>query len=259
MVGLMAHPAPSRPPTPRTRGQADLGPVLWYVNAVIVSLALMSGSWRTAPVAATSALFAPVMPVAELPEGVVVQDVTRTASRPARARVRVAEAPGLADALRALAPREGEGLLIDSETLWLARCIYSESDLPHEQELVGWVVRNRVATAYRGRWTYEGVVLDDRQFSAFNVGNARRGFYLGLEPEDAPPGWHRALLIASYVRRAPWSWRPFDVTVRHFYSEVSMVGRRHPTWAIGETPVRPNRPYDVDPLRFRFLSLSREV
>ncbi len=145
------------------------------------------------------------------------------------------------------------------ETLWLARCIYSESDRPHEQELVGWVVRNRVATAYRGQPSYQDVVLDDRQFSAFNPGSPRRSFYMNLEPEDAPPGWRRALLIASYVRYAPWSRRPFDVSVRHFYSEVSMVGRRHPTWAIGETPVLPNRPYEVDPMRFRFLSLSREV
>ena len=254
-------PAPPRPSTarPARRGGADLGPALWYVNAVVVSLALLSGSWRAAPAAETTDLFAPVRPVAAMAEDALVQDVTRTASRPLPARVPVGRAPGLAGALRALAPLEGESVPIDSETLWLARCIYSESDRPHEQELVGWVVRNRVATAYRGRRTYEGVVLDDRQFSAFNAGSARRGFYLGLRPEDGPPGWRRALLIASYVRRAPWSRRPFGVTVRHFYSEVSMVGRRHPTWAVGEAPVRPNRPYEVDPFRFRFLSLSREV
>ena len=232
--------------------------MLWYVNAVVVSLALLSGSWRSAPIETTD-LFAPVRPVAALPEGHVVQDVARTPARPTGPPVRLAPQVGLAGALRSLAPREGESLTIDSETLWLARCIYSESDRPHEQELVAWVVRNRVATAYRGERTYEGVVLDDRQFSAFNVGAPRRGFYTSLRPEDAPPGWRRALLIAAYVRHAPWSRRPFGVTVRHFYSEVSMVGRRHPTWAIGETPVRPNRPYEVDPARFRFLSLSREA
>lgn len=253
----MARPAPPSPPAPPARIGADLGPALWFANAVVVALALMSGSWRAAPLAPPADLFAPVRPVAELAPGAVVQDVARTAARPVRARVRVG--PGLAGALRALAPREGEVVPIDSETLWLARCIYSESDRPHEQELVGWVVRNRVATSYRGQRTYEGVVLDDRQFSAFNAGSPRRGYYLGLRPEDGPPGWRRALLIASYVRRAPWSRRPFGVTVRHFYSEVSMVGRRHPTWALGEAPVRPNRPYEVDPFRFRFLSLSREV
>ncbi len=36
---------------------------------------------------------------------------------------------------------------IDNETLWLARCIYSETKRPEEQELVAWVVRNRVEIA----------------------------------------------------------------------------------------------------------------
>ena len=256
----MTRPAPPRPTPAPPRGGAALGPVVWYVHSVMVSLALLSGSWRAAPAEAVAGAFAPVGPVGAFDASLVVQDVRRTPARPAPpARVAVARGPGLAEALRSVAPAAGEALEIDSETLWLARCIYSESDLPHEQELVGWVVRNRVATGYRGRRSYEGVVLDDRQFSAFNAGGPRRSYYLGLGPEDRTPSWRRALLIAAYVRWAPWSRRPFGVTVRHFYSEVSMVGRRHPTWAAGEVPVRPNRPYEVDPFRFRFLSLSREV
>ncbi len=253
---------PSQPPrstaSPARRGnQAGLKPVLWYVHSVLISLALLSGSWRPAPVEEAD-LYAPVRPMAEIPEGLVVQDVTATRARPVRSRVAVSGLP-LSTALRSIAPAAGQTLPIDSETLWLARCIYSESDRPHEQELVAWVVRNRVATAYRGQWTYEGVVLDPQQFSAFNVGSSRRASILALEPEDRSPSWRLALLIAAYVRHAPWSRRPFGVTVRHFYSEVSMVGRSHPTWALGETPVRANRPYEVDPYRFRFLSLSREL
>lgn len=254
----MATPRTTRstPPPARRDGSAGLGAVLWYVHSVLISLALLSGSWRSAPAERVD-LFAPVEPVGALETDLLVQDATAEPPHPVRARVAVGN--GLAAALRSIAPAPGQTLPIDSETLWLARCIYSESDRPHEQELVAWVVRNRVATGYRGERSYEGVVLDPRQFSAFNGENPRRGHYLSLQPEDGAPGWRRALLIAAYVRRAPWSRRPFGVGVRHFYSEVSMVGRRHPTWAEGETPVRANRPYDVDPFRFRFFALSREL
>ena len=59
------------------------------------------------------------------------------------------------DRLSAPAPE-----VIDTETLWLARCIYSETKRPAEQELVAWVLRNRVETGYRGQTTYESTVLD---------------------------------------------------------------------------------------------------
>ena len=252
---------------------------LWFAHSVLIALALMSGSWRWAPEAAPDA-FAPVRPVAALPDSLVLNDAWRAdASMPAglvsgsvavaavsarvAARRRTAPAPSVAlhlsDALRQVIPADGRRLHIDPETLWLARCIYSESDRPHEQELVAWVVRNRVATGHRGKRTYRDVVLDPKQFSAFNVGAPRRSYYMSLQPGDGGLGWRRALVIASYVRRAPWSQRPFDVNVQHFYSEVSMVGRRHPTWAAGKTPVRPNRAFELDPYRFRFLALNRRV
>ena len=53
----------------------------------------------------------------------------------------------------------------NASTLWLARAIYSETKLPHEQELVAWVVRNRVETAYRGRRSYRAVVLDPGRYA----------------------------------------------------------------------------------------------
>ena len=169
-------------------------------------------------------------------------------------RLRIA----LPERIRPLFPEEGDSLLIDPETLWLARCIYSESDRPHEQEVVAWVVRNRVATAYRGRTTYHDVVLDPYQFSAFNPGNARSQYYRSLMPDDRRPRWQRALQIAAYVRRTPWSERPFPVDVRHFYSEVSMKGQRHPTWSIGQTSVASKRFRTIDPYRFRFFALDED-
>ena len=262
----------------RAAAQADLRAALWYAHSVLIALALLSGSWRWAP-EIEPALFAPVRPVAAL-DTLALNSAWRTdATMPAgpvsgaaavqlvsdqRAAARSAAPPPartirLSDALRQILPGAGQSLYIDPETLWLARCIYSESDRPHEQELVAWVVRNRVATGHRGQWTYRDVVLDPKQFSAFNDGAPRRAFYSSLEPDDDAPGWRRALLIASYVRRAPWSQRPFEINVQHFYSEVSMVGRRHPTWAAGKTPVRPNRAFELDPFRFRFLALHRTV
>lgn len=273
----MTDPA-SRPARRRAPAQADLRAALWYAHSVLIALALLSGSWRWAPEVELG-LFAPVRPVAALDTLALNAAWRSDASMPAgpisgaaavefvsaqRAAARPATpAPTrsirLSDALRQVLPGTGQRLTIDAETLWLARCIYSESDRPHEQELVAWVVRNRVATGHRGQRTYRDVVLDPKQFSAFNAGAPKRAFYSSLEAGDRAPGWRRALLIASYVRRAPWTQRPFEINVQHFYSEVSMVGRRHPTWAAGKTPVRPNRAFELDPYRFRFLALNRTV
>ena len=142
---------------------------------------------------------------------------------------------------------------IDSETLWLARVIYSETKKPREQELVAWVVRNRVETSYRGNNSYREAVLDPYQFSAFNPGSPKRSYYMGLNAYSKAPGWQRALSIAKQVREASVSVRPFPRDTRHFYSERSMVGRRHPSWSRGGDQVRPNRPYEIEERRFRFI------
>ena len=143
---------------------------------------------------------------------------------------------------------------IETETLWLARCIYSESKQPREQELIAWVIRNRVETNYRGNHTYRETVLDPYQFSAFNPGNPKRGYFTGLNAHSDAEGWERALAIAEHVRNADESQRPFARGTRHFYSERSMAGGRQPNWARGERPVRPDRPYEIDAERFRFYS-----
>lgn len=142
---------------------------------------------------------------------------------------------------------------IDSETLWLARAIYSETKRPVEMELVAWVIRNRVETGYRGRQTYRDVVLDPFQFSAFNPESGKRWFYANLEPQTDLGSWQRALTIAYRVRLAQPEYRPFSISTRHFYSERSMLGNPHPEWAAGKRPVVPQRSVTIDERRFRFF------
>ncbi len=143
---------------------------------------------------------------------------------------------------------------IDNETLWLARCIISETGRPEEQELVGWVVRNRVENAYRGSYTFEQAVLDPYQFSAFNPGSPVRSKFTSLDATSSYPGFQRALAIAYYVKNAPEALRPFASTTHHFYSARSMAGGRAPAWARGEAPVEVDRTVDVQEDRFRFYA-----
>ena len=140
----------------------------------------------------------------------------------------------------------------EEDILWLARVIYSETKQPHEQELVAWVVRNRVETEYRGRDTYKGVVLDPYQFSAFISGTKTSKFYGSLTPESNWPGWQKALEIAEDVAQADADARPFVKTTRHFYSEQSMKGGRTPAWAKKLQPVKLAQHVDVR--RFRFFA-----
>ena len=155
-------------------------------------------------------------------------------------------AGNLATRLRALSAIERD------EVVWLARCIYSESDRPHEQELVAWVVRNRVETDYRGS-TYREVVLEDRQFSAFNSPTRRREHILSLNGGTPSRAWQRALGVALRVYQSGSTQRPFEQTVRHFYSPVSMKGRSKPLWADSGDQLSSLK-LGVDPHRFRFFS-----
>ncbi|MFB6247371.1 MAG: hypothetical protein ABEL97_02245 [Salinibacter sp.] len=141
---------------------------------------------------------------------------------------------------------------LNESTLWLARAIYSETKIPHEQELVAWVVRNRVETQFRGRGSYEDVVLDPYQFSAFNPGASKRQFLLSLTPDVQIPAWQQALWIARYVQYADPVFRPFAIETRHFFSERSMDGRQHPYWVNRQQFVSPGLDYRVNERRFRF-------
>jgi hypothetical protein len=141
---------------------------------------------------------------------------------------------------------------IDNETLWLARCIYSETKRPEEQELVAWVVRNRVETGYRGNDSYREAVLDPYQFSAFNPGSRKRSHYMSLDASSQANGWQRALLIAHQVKTAPAAKRPFSKDTRHFFSERSMAGGRHPGWSARGEKVNPEGGKKIAEDRFRF-------
>lgn len=143
---------------------------------------------------------------------------------------------------------------IDSETLWLARCIYSETDRTDEMRYVAWVVRNRVETRYRGRKTYRDVVLDPYQFSAFNARSLRRHWYMNLTPDRSPDLFADAVSIAYEVRFADRRESPLPKSVRHFYSPVSMRRNRVPMWVSdGEYLAAA----DIDDNRFRFYSEVR--
>lgn len=142
--------------------------------------------------------------------------------------------------------------LTKEEILWLARVIYSETKRPHEQELVAWVVRNRVETGYRGNDTYKEAALDPYQFSAFNPGTRSRSFHTSLQWNSGEKGFARAVAIAATVAAADAGARPFAETTRHFYSRQSMAGGATPNWARNVTPVKLDR--EVEPDRFRFFA-----
>ncbi len=143
---------------------------------------------------------------------------------------------------------------VDEETLWMARCIYSETKQPVEQELVAWVLRNRVETGYRGVSTYKGAVTQPYQFSAFNPESRVRRHYTNLIADSKAPGFQRAIAIANHVRNADVSRRPFATTTRHFFSQQSMVGEQFPAWSEGRQPVAPERIDPINPRRFRFYA-----
>ncbi|MEM8598896.1 MAG: cell wall hydrolase [Bacteroidota bacterium] len=145
---------------------------------------------------------------------------------------------------------------ISDDVLWLARCIYSETKRADEQELVAWVVRNRVDTRYRGQDTYREVVLDPYQFSAFNATSGKRRFYASLTPQSRWRGWQNALRIAHETYWADEAERPFSKRTRHFYSERSMKDFAKPYWVEGYSPIElPN--HNIDPWRFRFYKNVR--
>jgi hypothetical protein len=150
------------------------------------------------------------------------------------------------DRVQSLTPRQMD------EVLWLGRAVLSESDRTEEQRLVAWVIRNRVETNFRGD-TYRDVVLEPRQFSAFNGATPRREYILGLDQSDQVPSWMNALDVSLDVYQARARDRPFGIDTRHYYSPVSMVGPSAPTWAASGRPLS-SEAMGIDPNRFRFFA-----
>lgn len=142
--------------------------------------------------------------------------------------------------------------LTKDDILWLARVIYSETKRPHEQELVAWVVRNRVETGYRGNDSYREAALDPYQFSAFNPGTRSRSFHTSLQWNSTQEGFARAVAIAAKVAAADPDERPFSETTRHFFSRRSMAGGATPNWARNVKPVKLDREVEAD--RFQFFA-----
>ncbi len=232
----------------KTESSKQLAP--WYILLALLAIFACSlGLQRSTPGALTSALFplksGETQPfAAHKAESIGIEEVRASQSTYAELVETIRRDP---QRIPALPPT-----LIDPETLWLARCIYSETKRPEEMELVAWVVRNRVETRYRGRSSYRDVVLDPFQFSAFNPNNPKRSFYSTLDTRTPIGSWQRALTIAHSVRQAEAEYRPFSMQTRHFFSERSMIDQTHPEWARGQDPVSPSRPFRVDERRFRF-------
>lgn len=141
------------------------------------------------------------------------------------------------------------------EILWTARALYSETHRTEEMWYVGWVIRNRFESGFRGE-SYKSVILHPKQFSAFNKGNPKRDYYLSLEPTDAFQNgtWHDALQVAKTVVDAPLVYNPLPKDTFFFYSERSMEGRRHPVWRYNLTQVGVD---GIENRRFRFLRGSQ--
>ncbi|MCY4158018.1 MAG: hypothetical protein OXF48_00195 [Bacteroidetes bacterium] len=144
---------------------------------------------------------------------------------------------------------------IDEETLWLARAMFSESKRHDEQELIGWIVRNRLHTKFHGCNSYRECVLAPAQFSAFLPGQPKLNYYTSLVETTQIPGWQKTLALAFYIRHADDRLRPFSSNVRHFYSEQSMLDPElPPDWVGDADPVYPQRNIRLDERRFRFYA-----
>jgi hypothetical protein len=138
----------------------------------------------------------------------------------------------------------------DDEILWLARVIYSESKRAEEERLVAWTVRNRVETGYRGNETYQDAALDPKQYSGLNKGDAQYKINISRTYASTGKAWQQAVAIAHEVYYAPSTERPFSVTVRHFYSPISVT--HDPEWASEERAVEKVVDPHTKSVRFAF-------
>lgn len=148
----------------------------------------------------------------------------------------------------------------DPDVLWTARAMYSETRRPTEMYYVGWVIRNRVEAEFRGEEGYKNVILDDKQFSAFNKGYPLRDFYMSLEPKYASQSsrWFRAMKSSVEVVEGSKRHRPFAKDTYHFYSEVSMPRGKRPSWLPYVTRVETaSMKGRIAPERFRFYRKTK--
>ena len=149
-----------------------------------------------------------------------------------------------------------------TEVDWLALCLASETNQPHEAQYVAWAIRNRRDSKYRGAQTIVDVILDRKQFSYFNIWTS------GTHPVmtrtdvfiDAMRGYAGKVLTANRgvyddcaraILEMPTWMAPFGPDVLHYWSPVSMKPKgSKPAWA--GTGSRAFTPGCVDPRRFVF-------
>lgn len=140
---------------------------------------------------------------------------------------------------------------LESQIDHVARAMYSETDRVTEAWYVGWALRNRVETNYRGNCSYKDAVLDPYQFSAFNRGRPSRERLLAMDKDTPNARFQSMRHLARIIIYSDRSVAPFDRGVRHFYSEVSMTNNSAPYWADEGKRVHVE---GVDEKRFRFYS-----
>jgi hypothetical protein len=164
---------------------------------------------------------------------------------------------------------------------WAALTIVTETNQPHEMLPIAWVLRYRVASP-RFPDTMQGVVLQERQFSAWNPWT--HGRFKGKFPQEeiwhelwktldqqtqeklypvaldcalnvlgGDQGYSSPIIPAGLTNSKPapsWS-APFGPEVCWYYSPVSMVpAMTAPTWAA--TARRTFTPSGIEPARFVF-------
>lgn len=103
--------------------------------------------------------------------------------------------------------------------LWMTRAVLSETTRDSEMLYVANVIRNRLDLQYRGKTSVKGVVLDQKQFSAFNSNTPRRQMFINLTRDDWLNGpWDRAWQISRFVLTAPRGALPLrNPCITHFY------------------------------------------
>lgn len=151
---------------------------------------------------------------------------------------------------------------------WLALCLASESNQPHEWQYIAWTIKLRVEGQNRYPNTYRDVVLQPSQFSYFNLWTDYRKPTSGAALTDqeiwrlALKGYagaiytkHRNLLdnCAAIISISPIWQAPFPLDTLHYYSLVSMKPKgSKPAWLPSARLLI--TPSGVDPQRFVFAA-----
>jgi len=134
------------------------------------------------------------------------------------------------------------------EILWFARAVYSESQFTKEQHYIAWAIRNRVESKYYPE-TYEGVVLQPKQFSGLNSYDKRYEINISRDYGVGDEVWESALAVATEIYHADGSERLLPVNAMHFYSPVVIAP---PEWTWGHAPVA--QLYGKHGVRFAFYA-----